>query len=466
MDGTVIVADDDRTIRTVLTQALTRAGCKVRSTGSVNTLWRWVEEGEGDVVISDVNFPDGDGLEVLPSIRRKRNGLPVIVISAQNTVMTAIKASEKGAYEYLPKPFDLKELLSVVSKALSSNAQQTLLNSEDGSNDDGLPLVGAAPLMQEIYRILARVIQTDLSIMITGESGTGKDLLARTIHQLGPRAAEDFITINASSSSVEHLEAILAGSGAQSDMTSQARARSTIYLDEIGEMGAVNQLRLLDLLRSPLVQERGYRFISSTRQTLDDLVHQGMFREDLFYRLNVVAMAMPPLRDRLSDIGALANHFLVQFATEGMPQRTVSPKVIDMLKAQYWKGNVRELKNFLNRLVLLSTDEEISEKLVEETLAQLPKDHARQEIATGESLSSLVEVHVQRYFDLHGSELPPVGLYHRILREVELPLIAISLAATRGNQIKTAELLGINRNTLRKKIKELEIQVTRSRKMM
>ena len=162
MDGTIIVADDDRTIRTVLTQALTRAGCKVRSTGSVNTLWRWVEEGEGDVVISDVNFPDGDGLEVLPAIRRKRAELPVIVISAQNTVMTAIKASEKGAYDYLPKPFDLKELLAVVSKALSSQTHQTRIDKTDGVIDESLPLVGAAPLMQEIYRILARGIQADL----------------------------------------------------------------------------------------------------------------------------------------------------------------------------------------------------------------------------------------------------------------------------------------------------------------
>ena len=466
MDGTILVADDDRTIRTVLTQALTRAGCKVRSTASVNTLWRWVEEGEGDLVISDVNFPDGDGLEILPAIRRKRDDLPVIIISAQNTVMTAIKAEEKGAYDYLPKPFDLKELLSKCNNALASKSQSEGSQRNDDAEQDNLPLVGSAPLMQEVYRILARVLKTDLAIMITGESGTGKDLLAKSLHDLGPRRGNDFVRVNASTGHPEYLEALLAGAGSRISDTDQAPIGSTIYLDEIGEMPPPNQLMLLDLMRMPSVESRKYRFISSTKQRLDELVNQGMFREDLFYRLNVVSIQMPALRDRLGDMGALASHFLTRFQAEGLPARAMSLKAVERLKTHVWKGNLHELQNFLKNLVLLSTEEEISEQDVDQALLSLPKDHSRQEFASGENLSALVERHIQRQFDLHGADLPPEGLYQRVLKEVELPLLAITLAATRGNQIKTAEILGINRNTLRKKIKELDIQVTRSRKMM
>ena len=206
MDGTILVADDDRTIRAVLTQALTRAGCKVRATGSIETLWRWIDEGDGDVVISDVNLPDGDGLEMLPAIKRKRKDLPVIIISAQNTVITAIKASELGAYDYLPKPFDLKKLLSKVNKALSNQGTNNNIIQQDGAVDPELPLIGSSPLMQDVYRFLARVLHTDLSTIITGESGTGKDLLAHTMHDLGPRAPMDFVRINISSSNIDKIE--------------------------------------------------------------------------------------------------------------------------------------------------------------------------------------------------------------------------------------------------------------------
>ncbi|GLQ34322.1 nitrogen regulation protein NR(I) [Amylibacter marinus] len=465
MDGTILVADDDRTIRTVLTQALTRAGCKVRSTGSVNTLWRWIEEGEGDVVVSDVNFPDGDGLELLPAIKRKRSELPVVIISAQNTVMTAIRASELGAYDYLPKPFDLKDLLSKVSKALSLQGGVSAAKSSDADGRSDLPLIGSAPLMQEVYRLLARVLNTDLSVMITGESGTGKNLLANTLHQLGHRSANDFVTINASTASVDKIEGLLLG-GYENRGYEPVKAGSTIYLDEIAEMSADAQLHLLDLLRSDGIQSKNLRFISSTRQTLDSLVNEGVFREDLFYRLNVVPIALPPLRDRLGDITELSQHFLQMAASNGQPLKTLSSKAIELMRAVPWNGNVRELENFINRLVVLSPDEDISESYVAQNLKQIPQVRSEVGVAANGKLSSAVESHIKRYFDLHGEVLPPPGLYNRILREVELPLIALSLSATRGNQIKTAELLGINRNTLRKKIKELDIQVTRSKKMM
>jgi two-component system nitrogen regulation response regulator GlnG len=465
MDGTILVADDDRTIRAVLTQALTRAGCKVRATGSIETLWRWIDEGDGDVVISDVNLPDGDGLEMLPAIKRKRKDLPVIIISAQNTVITAIKASELGAYDYLPKPFDLKKLLSKVNKALSNQGTNNNIIQQDGAVDPELPLIGSSPLMQDVYRFLARVLHTDLSTIITGESGTGKDLLAHTMHDLGPRAPMDFVRINISSSNIDKIEGTLIG-GKEDLNISPASKSSTIYFDEISEMSDETQLQLLDLLRSDAVISKNYRFISSSRLSLQNLISQGIIREDLFYRLNVVNINLPPLRDRVGDIPDLTKHFLQQSALSGMPKKIISTKAIQLLQNAPWAGNIRELENFINSLVVLISDEEITPNHVEENLNLIPSVNSNELDADNGKLSSSVEKHIKRYFDLHGDSLPPPGLYNRILKEIELPLIALSLSATRGNQIKTSELLGINRNTLRKKIKDLDIVVTRSKKMM
>ena len=465
MDGTILVADDDRTIRAVLTQALTRAGCKVRATGSIETLWRWIDEGDGDVVISDVNLPDGDGLEMLPAIKRKRKDLPVIIISAQNTVITAIKASELGAYDYLPKPFDLKKLLSKVNKALSNQGTNNNIIQQDGAVDPELPLIGSSPLMQDVYRFLARVLHTDLSTIITGESGTGKDLLAHTMHDLGPRAPMDFVRINISSSNIDKIEGTLIG-GKEDLNISPALKSSTIYFDEISEMSDETQLQLLDLLRSDAVINKNYRFISSSRLSLQNLISQGIIREDLFYRLNVVNINLPPLRDRVGDIPDLTKHFLQQSALSGMPKKIISTKAIQLLQNAPWAGNIRELENFINSLVVLISDEEITPNHVEENLNLIPSVNSNELDADNGKLSSSVEKHIKRYFDLHGDNLPPPGLYNRILKEIELPLIALSLSATRGNQIKTSELLGINRNTLRKKIKDLDIVVTRSKKMM
>lgn len=465
MDGTVLVADDDRTIRTVLTQALTRAGCKVRSTGSLNTLWRWVEEGDGNVVVSDVMLPDGDGLELLPAIKRKRPDLPVIVISAQNTVMTAIKASETGAYDYLPKPFDLKDLLSKVNKALNSGTPARTAAQTEAQPSNDLPLVGSAPAMQEVYRLLARVINTDLSVMISGESGTGKDLLAKTLHELGHRRANSFVAINAPTLTPKKIEGLFFG-GQEAQGVEPIPKNATLYFDEIAELSEESQRYLLDYLRDERVKSKNFRILSSTRTVLADLVNNGTFREDLFYRLNVVPMTLPPLRDRLNDIGALAQHFLETAAANGAPLKSLTKKALDHMREGVWAGNVRELENFINRLVVVTNENEITDVLVKDALDSIQTHKPEAEPMSGERLSSAVELHIQRYFDLHGDNLPPPGLYHRILREVEMPLIALSLSATRGNQIKTAELLGINRNTLRKKIQELDIQVTRGKKMM
>ncbi len=459
MDGTVIIADDDRTIRTVLTQAFTRAGCKVRATSNIATLWRWVEEGEGDVVISDVMMPDGNGLDLLPQIHKKRPDLPVIIISAQNTVMTAIKASEFGAYDYLPKPFDLKELLSKTSRALSQSNLPAKPAAQGISDRQTLPLVGSSAVMQDVYRIVARVLNTDLNVMIIGESGTGKNLLAETLHNLGNRKAAPFVTIHPASSTPEAISNIL-----QDD--DKIPKGATVYLDEITKTPMDVQIRLVDLMQMPVIVDKNLRFISSSQKPLNDLINEGMFREDLFYRLNVMPISLPPLCDRMDDISELAFYFLQRQSTDGQPLKTIPKNAMELMRKAIWPGNVRELENFISRISILCTDDEISAKLVEDNLHDMPKATQVTALFEGEKLSSAIEIHLKRYFDLHGDQLPLPGLYNRILREVELPLIALTLSATRGNQIKTAELLGINRNTLRKKIHDLDIKVTRSKKMM
>jgi two-component system nitrogen regulation response regulator GlnG len=483
MEGTILVADDDRTIRTVLAQALTRAGCRVRATGTATTLWRWIEEGEGDVVVTDVMMPDGDALDLLPAIKKRRPDLPVIVMSAQNTVMTAIRAAEVGAYEYLPKPFDLKEVLGQVAKALNHKSRRPpQAEEEHAGREDNLPLIGRSPAMQEVYRILARLMNTDLGVMITGESGTGKELVARALHNYGLRKAGPFVAINMAAIPRDLIESELFGhekgafTGADRAMAGkfeQARG-GTLFLDEVGDMPLDAQTRLLRVLQEGEftrvggreVQSADVRIVAATHQDLRGLINEGRFREDLFYRLNVVPIRLPPLRERLDDVPDLARAFLRKAESEGLPRKTVSKEAVDILKKQDWTGNVRELENLMRRLCVLCPDDVISGAVVAQEISARPSSAASPQGAQPQRLSQAIEAHLRRYFDLHGDSLPPDGLYDRILKEMELPLIALSLAATRGNQVRTAELLGINRNTLRKKIKDLDIRVTRGKRMM
>ena len=306
--STVLLADDDRSIRTVLSQALTRIGCRVRATGSSNALWRMVEEGEGDIIVTDVHMPDGDALDLLPAIRRKRPDLPIIVMSAKNTVMTAIRAAEVGAYEYLPKPFDLKELLGFVQSGLE--AKTTDAGDAERPPEENLPLIGTSPAMQEVYRIMARLMHTDLTVMISGESGTGKELVARALHNFGKRTKGPFVAINMAAIPRELIESELFGHerGAFTGATERAAGKfeqaqgGTLFLDEIGDMPPEAQTRLLRVLQEGeftsvggrSARQADVRIIAATHQNLKNLIAEGRFREDLFYRLNVVPVRLPP----------------------------------------------------------------------------------------------------------------------------------------------------------------------------
>ena len=454
MDGTILVADDDRTIRTVLTQALTRAGCKVHATSSLMTLMRWVEEGKGDLVISDVIMPDGNGLDALPRISKMRPGLPVIVISAQNTIMTAIQAAEAEAFDYLPKPFDLPDLMKRSAKALDQKRRAPKVVVPAREAGDDLPLVGRTPSMQALYRLVARVMNTELAVLITGESGTGKSLIARAIHDFSDRRTLPFVVAQA---------ADLAGIDGPATLLSRARGGSIVF-DEVADYDADTQARVVRML--DMLGDKAPRVMATSQTDLASRMESGQFRQDLYYRLGGVTLHVPSLRERVEDIPLLADHFLAKGERELGTVRRLSQAATDLIRAYSWPGNVRQMENTIRRLLVTATETGIARTEVELVLGQQPSPEPLTGVGEGDKLSASVARHLKRYFDLHGGQLPPPGVYQRILREVELPLIEIALDATAGNQAKCADLLGINRNTLRKKITDLDIRVTRRRKLM
>lgn len=480
MSGTILIADDDAAIRTVLSQSLTRAGYDVRVTSNASTLWKWVAAGEGDCVVSDVVMPDENIFDLLPRMKKIRPELPIIVMSAQNTFMTAIRASEKGAYEYLPKPFDLVELTGIVGRALEeSRRKPTQQSNIESAQDEAMPLVGRSAAMQEIYRVLARMIQSDLTVLINGESGTGKELIARALHEYGKRKNGPFVAINMAAIPRDLIESELFGheKGAFTGALSRSAGRfeqaenGTLFLDEIGDMPMDAQTRLLRVLqqgeyttvggRTPI--KTNVRIVAASNKDLRNLINQGLFREDLYYRINVVPLRIPPLRERREDIPDLANHFIKKVQEEGLEEKRLLPEAIELLSSNDWPGNVRELENLIRRLAALYPQDEITAEIVATELSGNNEGAwvagSSEPSAQDVSISRAVELNMLNYFGSFGDDLPPPGLYHRVLSELEYPLILATLTATRGNQIKAADVLGLNRNTLRKKIRDLGVTV-------
>ena len=474
-EQTILLADDDRAIRTVINQALARVGFRVRATSAAATLWKWVCEGEGDLVITDVIMPDENGLDLLPRIKKIRPDLPIVVMSAHSTLLTAVQANARGAYEYLPKPFDLDDLTLVVKRALANDESAAPPGEADAGSGEPAPLVGRSPAMQEVYRQIARLAATELTVLISGESGTGKELIARALHEYGGRAAGPFVAINMAAIPRELIESELFGHerGAFTGATRRTIGRfrqadgGTLFLDEIGDMPLEAQTRLLRVLQDGEYTSIGgrahlradARIIAATNHDLGRLVHQGMFREDLFYRLSVVPLRVPPLRERSEDVPDLVSHFVARAQAEGLAAKSFDGAAIERLQAYRWPGNVRELENLVRRFAALYAEAEIGGEAVAREL-DATAGPAQPE-TSDDNLGAAVERHLDRYFAAHGGGIPPEGLYARILHEVERPLISLSLRATGGNQVRTARLLGINRNTLRKKMRELAIPVVR-----
>ena len=476
---TILVADDDRSIRTVLTQALGRSGYQVRCTGTAATLWRWVEDGEGDLVITDVVMPDENGLDLIPRIKRVRPELRVVVMSAQSTLMTAVKAAQRGAFEYLPKPFDLKELLAVVARALAvpTPADEMPLP-EPRDAEERLPLIGRSVAMQEIYRSIARLTTTDLTVMVNGESGTGKELVARALHDYGRRRSGPFVAINMAAIPRELIESELFGHerGAFTGAMNRAQGRfeqaagGTLFLDEIGDMPAEAQTRLLRVLqegefttvggRQPI--RANVRIVAATHRDLRQAIRGGQFREDLFYRLNVVPIRLPPLRERLEDIPVLARHFLDKAREAGLTAKTLDTSAVERMRQHRWPGNVRELENLMRRLAALYPQETITDEVIHAELADAAGGLDPVPVhGAPEPLAQAVERHIRQFLAASRDGMPMRDIYDQVIAEVERPLIQMTLSATRGNQIKAAAMLGLNRNTLRKKIRDLDIPVVR-----
>ncbi len=466
----ILIADDDASIRLVLSQAFTRLGYQVRATGNATTLLKWVTDGEGDLVVTDVVMPDENVFDVLPRIRKERPKLPIIVMSAQNNLITAVNAADAGAFDYVPKPFDLDDMTSAARRALSRPADPEATRAQARAvRDDRLPLIGRSGPMQDVYRTIARLVGADLTVLLSGESGTGKELVARALHDMGRRRDGKFVTINLAAVPRERVETELFGKD-DSDQGKLVEADGgTLFLDEIGDMPLDAQTRLLRVIDgseptlNPKTGRRpNVRIIAATNRDLRGLIQQGLFREDLFFRLNVAPLRLPPLRDRSDDIPELARAFLLRANREGLPSKTIDSGALDRLKQHSWPGNVRELENLVRRICALYGEDLITARIVERELAD------QQPVVSGEegpaTLAQLVERKLTSYFADQPDGVPPAGLYDRVLEEVERPLIQLTLAATRGNQVRAAEILGLNRNTLRKKIQDLGVEMQRGRR--
>ncbi|MGC6328981.1 nitrogen regulation protein NR(I) [Rhizorhabdus sp. FW153] len=472
--GRILVVDDDAAIRTVVREALRRAGHVVETAASVADQRRLFASFDPQVLVTDVMLPDGNGLDVIPEMLAKDPGLPVIVLSAQNTFTTALRATEQGAFDYLPKPFDLGELARAVSDALAARAASSAAAAASEATED-LPLIGRSPPMQEVYRTIARVVANDLTVLVLGESGTGKELVARAIHDFGPRSAAPFVAINMAAIPRELIESELFGHERGAFTGAQARSAGrfeqaqggTLFLDEIGDMPMEAQTRLLRVLQAGEFTTVGgtrsikadVRIIAATHKDLPRLIADGGFREDLYYRLNVVPIRLPSLRQRGEDIGELARFFLDRAAADGLPRKALDPGAVTRLMQHGWPGNVRELENLMRRLAVLSREDVITASLVEQQLhQQQPTDFAASTaMVSAAGLADAVGQHLASYFSGFGRDLPPDGLYDRVLAEMERPLLRLTLAAVKGNQLRAARLLGINRNTLRKKLTDLGI---------
>ncbi|RDC59975.1 Sporulation initiation phosphotransferase [Alteripontixanthobacter maritimus] len=479
MPGRILLVEDDAAIATVITAALQGEGHTIDRCASIAERNRLLGEASYSAMLTDIMLEDGDGLANLADVQKQNPELPVIVLSAQNTLDTAVRASDLGAFEYFPKPFDLDELTRAVEQAVQS-ARAMDVGGQDESHsarvdeggeqiDPSLPLVGRSPAMQGVFRMITRVLRNDLTVLILGESGTGKELVAQAIHDLGHRRTGPFVAVNAAAIPRELIESELFGheKGAFTGATGQAIGKfeqasgGTLFLDEIGDMPAEAQTRLLRALQSGSIRRVGgrqdvqvdVRIVAATNRDLSSMVVSGQFREDLYYRLAVVPVQLPPLRDRRTDIPDLVSFFLANAARQGLPQRGISKAGLDLLKALDWPGNVRELQNMVMRLALMSRDETIDAQCVRDALEAMP-GHAGADAAAPDYEAAL-------HHWLAEARPADGTLYHSAQAAFERPLFEHALEQTSGNQLRAAQLLGINRNTLRKRLDDLEIDPDR-----
>ena len=469
----IIVVDDDRSIRVVISTALTRAGYNVKSSGTAAGMWRLVESDFADVLITDVGLPDGDALDILPKLQKNNPNLKIIVMSARTTLLTAVRAEKKGAFEYLPKPFDLEELLNLVS----STFLQPKISKEEIINDipkniyDSGPVVGKSTAMQEIYKIISRIVNTNFSVLISGDSGTGKKLIAKSIHDLSSKTNKFFINLDAKFFDDYQFDGLIERINTFSSINLKNindLSGSSIYIKDVTELSEVQQKNFLNFIENGLSQlfsensniEKSRIFVSTKKNIVND-VEKGLFREDLYYRLNVVPIKLPSLKDRFEDIPDLSSSFLNNNYKNTFINRNITYEGMNLLKEYSWPGNIRELKNVIERLCLLSSTEDIALSLIKEVLSE---DRFDDETKYEENLELYFKNYLKKYFKDFDESLSLNNLHNNFISKIEKPLIETTLDLFRGNQIKASKCLGFNRNTLRSKINLYGIEVIKKRK--
>ena len=465
----ILLAEDDDSIELVTNDFLSSEGYEVRSAKTLKSLWSLIEKGGGDVLITDVMFPDGESFDLIPQIKELRPDLPIIIVSARNNLQTAISSVEKGAFEYLPKPFDLNDLNNLVNKALLIKPKINTKSLIRKKSKD--LIIGSSKAMQEMYRVIGRLSQNDLTVMIYGESGTGKELVSKALHIFGKRSDHPFVAVNMAAIPSELIESELFGhekgsfTGAyqKSDGKFKQAEKGTLFLDEIGDMPIDAQTRLLRVLQEGEFTSVGgkekiktdVRIVAATNKDLKSLIKLGLFREDLFYRLNVVPIYSPPLRDRIEDIPELAEHFLSNADKSGLPIKKINNTAINCLMNYSWPGNVRELENFLLRVCALYSEDILSEEIINFELRQTKLDNDN---VDKEDLSSIIDSYFSNNFNKLLKDNNK-NIHSDIISEVEKSIIQNVMIITKGNQLKASEILGLNRNTLRKKIGDLNINI-------
>jgi two-component system, NtrC family, nitrogen regulation response regulator GlnG len=478
-DESILVVDDEESIRWVLTRGLARRGWKVQSAENAHAALRRLTEQDYALVFLDVRLPDIDGLSLLEQIQTRSNPPMVVVMTAQGTVDTAVNAMKKGAYEYIIKPFDLEEVVTLAHQALRARSAVADVavplppDLRDSLHASGI--IGRTDQMQQVYKMIGMVADRDVTILIEGESGTGKELIARAVHRHSKRMKRPFVTVNCAAIPHELLESELFGhekgsfTGATTTTVGkfQQADGGTMFLDEVGDMDLNLQAKLLRVLQEKEFYRVGgrdsirvdVRIIAATHQNLELAVTQKKFREDLYYRLNVVPIYLPPLRQRRDDIPLLLDYFLQRFESDlGTGRKFLSNEARELLLGYHWGGNIRELENVIKRAMVLTTSRVILPHHLPESLRGGAKDeddaHVLRRLVERQARSLLLKAQSAGHGDI----------YHVVLGEVERFLLQVVLDETDGNQLRTADLLGINRNTLRKRIRELGVEVRRTSK--
>ena len=464
----IIVVDDDSSIRVVLSSALTRAGYNVKSSGTATGMMRLVESNFADVLITDVGLPDGDALDILPKLQKMVPNLKIIVMSARTTLLTAMRAEKKGAYDYLPKPFDLDELLRLVSRTFlldpsnKNNKSVNFNNQDNKSIYDSGPIIGKSSVMQDIYKKMSRLITNNLSVLITGDTGTGKNIIARAIHDLSTKYNNPFIKLNMDFFNKEVTFLDITNFYTQNNNNQNTNSLEnfddcTILINEISDFSLVQQINLLNFLEINFELQsnekkflKNNRIISTTRKNIIDMVNKGLFREDLFYRLNVVHIKLPTLKDRSEDINDLSLFFLNNYFFDKKIKKSISIQGLSLFRQYPWPGNIREFKNVINRLCILSSNDEISANLISDVLSEVKDTNDFDE--DNQNIDTLLYKGIKNYFKTLDKNMDIKNLYDEIISKIEKPLIESTLNLYRGNQIKASNCLGLNRNTLRKKI--------------